>query len=378
VSKSPGINDILKTLIAMPTVTQDTAENEKALDYVQEFLAERGMRCERFVNDGYGSLVATTRPTKTPRVMLVGHIDVVPGPEDLFTMREESDKIVGRGAYDMKSAIAAYMLTVDQLRDQLEDYDFGIMLTTDEETRDLGVKHLLHEGYYPKEAAVLFDGAREWQLEKAAKGALYLYITIKDKTGHGSRPWQVNSTSIRMVKLLAEIEQLFPNVSPDTNTLNISAIMAGAIGEACNQIPAVTRAGLDIRTLDQGERDRIVTEIGELCSKYDAECEVFAEFPPLTHNMNDPHMEAFAASVEKITGIKSEGVTSNGASDAAHFLARGISCMVTWPTGGGHHSDNEWIDTEALQDITPILLDYLRNVAHVDAAVIVGQSTTVH
>jgi succinyl-diaminopimelate desuccinylase len=370
------MKNLLAELVAMPTVTIDAAANEKALDFIQDFLEERGMFCKRFEIEGYGALVATTQPTKTPRIMLVGHTDVVPGPLSQFTMREQDGKIIGRGVWDMKSAIAGYMNAVDQLQDNLSDYDFGIMLTTDEETRDLSVKPILDQGYFPTDAAVLMDGARDWQLEKLAKGALYLNLSIQGKTGHGSRVWLVDSTSIRMVKMLGEIEKLFPEPGPDTNTLNISFLDAGRANDAYNQIPATARAGLDIRSINKDERARLQREIVAICEKYGAECELYADFPPLEHDLDNPHMKAFAASIEKATGVKNEGVTSYGASDAGHFVARGVPCIVTWPTGGGHHSDDEWIDPKALEDIPKVIVDYLDKMAKQTTAVIVEQTVT--
>jgi len=61
------------------------------------------------------------------------HVDVVAGDESLFTLRTSGDKLSGRGAYDMKFAIAAYMQLVDELQGTLNAYDFSIMITTDEE-----------------------------------------------------------------------------------------------------------------------------------------------------------------------------------------------------------------------------------------------------
>ena len=321
------------------------------------------MHVYRTEHDDYGAIVATTMPTKTPRVMLVAHLDVVTASPAMFAMREKDGKIYGRGVYDMKCAIAGYMLAVDQLQNNLQDYDFGIMVTTDEEKRDLGVKTLIAEGYYPREAAVLLDGGYDWQVSKSAKGAWYANLAIHGKTGHGSRPWLVDSTSLRMVKLLSEIEQLFPNAGPLTNTLNVNMLNASNPGEAYNQIPATTLAGLDIRLISNAERVRIEREVNALCEKYGANLETVVTFDALEHDMEAPHMTSFLNNVEAQTGIKSDGVMSLAASDANWFVERGLECMVTYPIGGGHHSEEEWIDAQALEDITPILVGYLQEMA---------------
>jgi succinyl-diaminopimelate desuccinylase len=352
--------------VAIPTVTGQHSENNQALDIIERYLDERGFYIVRTEYEGFGALIATTQPTKTPRVMLVGHIDVVPALEKQFTVYEEDGKLFGRGVYDMKGAIAGYLVAVDTLKDELANYDFGFMITTDEEGADLGVKKLIADGFCPTEAAVLLDGAYDWQLAKAAKGAWYAHLAIEDTTGHGSRPWLVNSSSMRMVRLLNDIQALFPEPGPKTNTLNINMISGGAPGEAYNQIPAYTQAGLDIRVLSNEERIRIESAVAKLCKKYGATLKTLVEFTAITHNLDDPHMQSFAQHLEAHTGITNNGVVSLAASDANRFVDLGLECIVTYPLGGGHHSANEWIDAKALEDIPRIICSYLEDMARIN------------
>lgn len=64
---------LLQKFVAMPTVTGNFAANNQALDFIEDFLRKRGMHIARREYDGYGALVATTRPTKTPEIMLAAH-----------------------------------------------------------------------------------------------------------------------------------------------------------------------------------------------------------------------------------------------------------------------------------------------------------------
>jgi len=349
--------------VELPTVTGRLHVNNEALDFIESYLVDRGFYLYRTEYNGYGALVATTQPTKTPRVMLVGHIDVVPAFEKQFTMHEEDGKIFGRGVYDMKSGIAGYLTAIDMLSGKLTDYDFGIMITSDEETADQGIKNLLNEGFCPTEAAVLLDGAYDWHLAKSSKGALYFTVSIEGKTGHGSRPWLVSSSSMRMVSLLGDIQALFSQVNPETNTLNISMLQAGTPGEAYNQIPATAQAGLDIRVISPEERERIMAAVTKICKKYGATWELIVEFTAQTYNMNNPHIVSFASHIHKHTGLVSDGVMSLAASDANIFVDKGLACILTYPTGGGHHSSEEWIDSKALEDIPLIITGYLNDMA---------------
>ncbi|HET8671650.1 MAG TPA: M20 family metallopeptidase [Candidatus Saccharimonadales bacterium] len=356
----PLVEQLLRELVAMPTVTADTECNERALNFIASFLKERGMHVYQAKHDGYASLVATTQKTKTPKVMLVGHTDVVPAEEDFFKVEEQGDKLYGRGTRDMKGAIAAYMTVVDILQRQLDDYDFGIMVISDEETVDYGVIRLLKEGYRPK-SVVLLDGGESWHLEQLAKGALYMSIAVNGKTAHGSRPWQGDSASFKLVELLAEFQQDFVGHGPETDTLNVSNIRAGS--GAFNQIPDSATALLDIRLIDESHKAPVKARLEELCRKYDGSVEEIVYFPVLKHNMDNPYLVSFRDSITKVTGVEYSPTIAYGASDACRFDELGIPCAVTYPVSGGHHSATEWISKKALHDLVLILADHLEKTA---------------
>lgn len=325
--------------------------------------------------NGHDALVATTRQTKTPAVMLVAHIDVVPAPERLFTMTERDGKFFGRGVWDMKFAIASYLALVDELKDALDDYDFGIMISSDEELEDVGIRELAADGFLPK-VAILPDGANDWQIETAAKGATYFVVHFTGKTAHGSRPWLGDSVSLKIHRFISDLNELFDNQGPETPTLNISSMEVGKIGVALNRIPDAGRIALDIRVPNPAEQVRIMRELETLCVEYDARLEEVVSFPPLVHDADNQFFDAFAESIQKVTGIQQNGFLSLGASSAPAFVERGVPCILTSPTGGDRHSDDEWLDIASFAAFVPILRDYLSRVATVDNAALSGYNTS--
>src|SRR5438876_614410 len=152
------MRDILADLIAFPTVSGNLAASHEALDYIEHSLAQHGLHIQRHSWNGYPSLVATTQHTKNPRVLLAAHLDVVPAPPELFKLTKRGGKFYGRGTCDMKFAIAAYLQLIDDLSEDLNAYDLGIMITADEEIggKD-GVKALLEKGGYRADVCVLPD-----------------------------------------------------------------------------------------------------------------------------------------------------------------------------------------------------------------------------
>jgi acetylornithine deacetylase/succinyl-diaminopimelate desuccinylase-like protein len=351
------VEKLLRELVAMRTITADTVTNAKAIDRIEAFLASRGMHMHRSTHDGYDALVATTRPTKTPTVMLVGHTDVVAASDQMFAIEERDGRLYGRGTRDMKSALAAYMTVVDELKDNLSDYDFGIMLISDEETQDLGIIRLLEDNWRPK-SVVLLDGGESWGVESLAKGALYMSVKIAGKSAHGSRPWLGDSASFKLVELLAELQKDFEGHGPDTDTLNVSNLTAGS--GAFNQIPEAAAAMLDVRIIDPEHVEPIKERVRELCAKYDGTMEELVFFPVLKHDMDNPFIVSFVESITQVTGKTHEHTIAYGASDACRFDELGIPCAVTYPLSGGHHGEEEWIDKQALFDLVEILRDHIQ------------------
>lgn len=104
----------LQTLISFGSVTSNQQAVAALLDYVEGTLRLKGLTVERFESNGKNSLYASTRGQHHARVMLQGHIDVVPGGQPFS---QEGDKIYGRGCYDMLFATASFLQIVSDLED---------------------------------------------------------------------------------------------------------------------------------------------------------------------------------------------------------------------------------------------------------------------
>lgn len=351
----------LRQLISMPTVSSDHAANNKALDYLQAFFEERGLYVMRYSFNGVGSLVATIKKDdKTPKVLLAAHLDVVPGEPAQFTLRKEEGKYFGRGVFDMKLAIAAYMQVVDTLHYNLSDYDFGIMITADEEVGGSnGVERLVDLGYHP-EICILPDGAENWEIEVLAKGLWWSRLRVNGVAAHGSRPWEGDSASFKMIDLLHDIKQAFANQAPLTDTLNIGTMRSG---ETVNQVPAYAEADLDIRYLSEESLQKVKDEILQLCEKHAASLEVIVHGLPCINSLENPYIKTYKELVEQTVGITPQGVVAHGGTDGRFFTAIDVPCIISSPEGGNRHGADEWVSVQSAETFTQILHKYLEKVA---------------
>ncbi len=358
------MEDLLAKLVSMPTITDDTVANNLALDYLEDYFAQRSLHVERFESKGHGSLIATIKPgTKQAKVMLYGHIDVVPASEQGFTLRRNGDKLFGRGVLDMKFAIAAYMRVVDQLQERLDDYDFAIMITSDEEYggRDgiNSIPDLLAKGYR-SEVCIMPDGGRAWDVEAVAKGYWRFDLIATGRTAHGSRPWEGDSASLKLIQALHELRLKFKDHGPDTDTLNVGKIHGDG---TYNQVPSTMTAQIEIRLATDEAYQTNKTFVDTLCQKYGLTTRTRTQQQPLRQNIGHPLLQAFMQSITEVTGHRSKPCLSLAASDASYFNDVGIPCALTYLPGGEHHSENEWISGKALEMMPEVILRYLDTVA---------------
>jgi succinyl-diaminopimelate desuccinylase len=362
------IEQLLAKLVGMPTITDDAEANNMALDYIEQYLADRGMHTQRFSFANHGALIASTRPdnAKTPTVLLAAHVDVVSGSDEVFKLRLEDGKLKGRGVYDMKFAIAGYMQLVDDLQEHLDEYDFAIMITSDEEYGTVdnisGTLRLLEAGLRPAVAILPDSTAPNWDIESLVKGYWRFNLVATGRTAHGSRPWEGESASFKLIQALHDLKMHFANHGPLTDTLNIGIIEGGV---AFNQVPAHMTAAIEIRLIDDNSFTKNQALVQKLCDTYGLTFNTRVGEPPLKHNLDRPLVQAYMDSAETVTGRRPQKYVSLGGSDVIHFSARDIPCIVSCPEGGKHHSDDEWVDRKSFLQFVPILQHYVDSIAKI-------------
>lgn len=354
--------NILNNIIEMSSVSAYKMQAKQCLDYHHDYLKQYGMSVDNHTSSGFSSLVATTKDSKNPKVLLQAHIDVVPAPDKAFQMVERDGKLYGRGVYDMKFAAACYLQLVEDLKDELDQYDFGIMLTTDEEVGgENGVGYLLDQGY-SAEVCVLPDGGNDWALETACNGIWMVELIAEGKTAHGSRPWEGENAINKLTDLIHEIRDLFGDCQPYQHSLTVGQIGGGT---AINQVPGLAKATLDMRFTDNAGYEKFRKDIENLANKTGVTLETIVHTDDCHTDVENPYIASFINIAEQVRGQKLETCRSFGSTDARFFTAHDIPTIVIRPVGGGHHSDEEWIDKTSLEEFYQVLKAYVVETARI-------------
>ncbi|HKU17978.1 MAG TPA: M20/M25/M40 family metallo-hydrolase [Candidatus Saccharimonadales bacterium] len=360
---TPLHEDLLRQLVAMPTATSDRAGNNKALVFVEHFLQTRGMHVERLEKNGIRSIIATTAPhNKRPKVLLNAHIDAVPADESMLRLQLKSGKYYGRGVMDMKHAVAAFLTVVDRLKDELDEHDFGLMITSDEEIGSANsVPLLLFEYGYRPEVVIVPDGGNDWKLETFAKGVQWIELQASGKAAHASRPWEGESAIRRLLAALQEIETLSLAEPQPTDTLISVGTIAG--GTTANQIPASASAMLDIRTGSTADHEAIPRKIHEICKRHGVIDTSMSNEPPSVTDPNHPLVKPMIDIITGITG-RTHGTTYDyAATDGRFFTQAGIPTIVINPACGGIHTEKEWLSRRGFTQFCLAIEQYVRQIS---------------
>lgn len=356
-----SLRTYLSELIRFKTLTQDHAINLHALHWILKQVQDLPPHAKILHVNGFPSLIMTTRNTMTPRLWLQAHIDVVPASEEMFEARFDGNRFVGRGAFDMKFAIACYLQLVQELGKQVSQYDFGMMITSDEETGGQhGVKALLDQGYR-SEATFLPDGGKDWQFVSASRGIWHLRATCKGESQHGARPWLGKNAIVKLMRFTEELLEFFPKEPCNIenhfhNSMNVSTVSGGT---AMNQIPDLAEAQYDIRYVVE-DYQKLNAWMDAVLKKYpEIRIETLATGKGYQVDRQNPYFLVYQQCLTK-HGVTPSFEITHGSSDARYFAEYDIPVIVLRPVGGGHHSADEWIDLGELEKFYQVLRDFVQ------------------
>lgn len=354
---------LTERLIAFDTSTDEGLR--PALDFVEGWLEGSGATVERRVLRDRDCVIARVG-RGSRRVIFHGHLDVVPGHPEQFRARIADGRLYGRGAYDMKGALAAMMLaTADLAGAELADATIELVIVPDEERAQPGpnaTELLIADGL--RADFVICGEPTDLQVGVQAKGVLILRADVDGIAAHGSTPWLGRSAILDGVAMYQRIETL-PFAAESTELFARPSINLGRIsgGDATNKVPDACRLDIDIRYLPGQDPRDVLAQIRGIG---DWRVEVLVERPPAYVDPAHPYVTVLLAAA----GSHEQSATSvgrDGASDAVAFLAVDVPAIEFGPCGAGHHGPTEYVEVVSLPRYRSALVDFARAVGRDEA-----------
>jgi succinyl-diaminopimelate desuccinylase len=347
--------------LAERLISYDTSRPEgivTAASFVKGWLEARDIDVVDHVHDGLPVLEAAVGSADGPTIVFHGHLDVVPGHEEQFTPRVEGDRLLGRGAYDMKGGLAAMLCAVADLADT-DRVRVRFVCVPDEESEeiesrstDVRVKAGLTGDFaITGEPTNLHIGVQ-------AKGVLAMRLAIHGRSAHGSTPWLGDNAVLKAIDVFRQIECL-PFSRESSEMFDRPSINLGRItgGDALNRVPDLCVMDVDVRYLPGQDPGEILAQVRAIG---DVEVTRTFIYPPAQVSPANPYVRALRAAVERTVEGEAMSVGRDGASDAIAFQQAGIPAVEFGPAGGGHHGPDEWVSLASLTKYRGALVDFVR------------------
>ncbi|HRV59249.1 MAG TPA: M20/M25/M40 family metallo-hydrolase, partial [Solirubrobacterales bacterium] len=330
----------------------DTSHEEgvhEAAGFIKGWLDSRGVETEQGVCRGLPVITASRGEPDAPTVILHGHIDVVPAEAGQFEARVEGDRLIGRGAYDMKAALAAMMLALPTAEEPVPGVRVVLGIVSDEESEEAdnrGSNYLVRNGQSTERDAdgmgltgdfAITGEPTDMHVGVAAKGVLALRLTVAGRAAHGSTPWLGENAVLRAVDMFRGVESL-PFARESSELFDRPSINLGRIwgGDALNKVPDSCAIDVDIRYLPHQDPAQIREQIAGLGP---AAIETIIELPPVSGGGTDsPWIRALTGAASIHHEGPSLSVGRDGASDAVSFIRAGIPAVEFGPVGAGHRA----------------------------------------
>ena len=353
-------------LLRIPSRCGDEPQLVRVVDYTRAWLTAHGVWCMVETNEvGRVALYAGTVPGKVHDYQFVSHLDVVAGPDNLFTPRYDGDKVFARGACDTKgNAVVMCQVLAELVRKAATNADLpsvGMFLATDEDGGGRGTRNpamMIERGYLPRRMLIVGDSAGEapGQLFTAEKGHAHIDLIARGKGGHASRPWALDNPVPKLCAAYLKFAEAWdPGGDPSgTWRTYVSPTMLKA-SDAPNAIADEAVMHFSCRYTLPSEYERVIRTMKETTG---LEIRSTPGRPPVVNRPDDPEIAALLAAMRaKLPGGIREGRMS-AATDASYYAKLGLPIVIFAATGGEPHCDREWGSLQSLDEYAEFFVDY--------------------
>jgi acetylornithine deacetylase len=318
--------------------------------FVADWCEARGLEVE-IVGGERPSVIARRRGSGGGRSLLLnGHLDTVgvAGMAAPFEPRREDGRLYGRGAYDMKGALAALMLASAEAPTLRGDIVFTAV--ADEELASVGTETVLQ--HLTADAAIVAEPT-ELRVAVAHRGFVGFELETAGVAAHGSRPDLGVDAVVKMGPVLVALEQLDRRLQGGARhpLAGHGSVHASLIegGQELSSFPARCVLVGERRTIPGETVDLVEQELRGIAGE--AGVRIIAARDPYEAPVEHPFVEL----VVRAAGGQ-EHVGAPFWTDAALIAAAGIPTVLYGPAGDGAHAEQEWVDLDSLGRLRDVVL----------------------
>lgn len=361
--------DLAARLIACESVTPAQGA---VFDLLEAALVPLGFVVDRFVTgeapDGPVENLLAVRGSGGRHVAFAGHVDVVaPGPgwaSPPFAPEQRHGLLFGRGAVDMKGAVAAFVAAAERV--PADAGTISLIITGDEEgpavygTRAL-IDRMAARGIAP-DLCLVGEPTSQQRLGDMVKigrrGSVNIWIDVPGRQGHVAYPHLADNPIPKLVAALGAIDAVTldtGNAWFQPSNIEVTDITVG--NPATNVIPGHAAARLSIRFNDEHRGDELVERITAIVHAHAPEARVEGRISGEAFLTEPGDFSALvSAAIERHTGLTPELSTTGGTSDA-RFLSRLCPTVEFGLLNATMHKVDEAVAVDDLRALVAIYAD---------------------
>ena len=301
--------ELSRELIAFNTINPPGSELT-CIQHLEKILGGAGLETslQQFAPDRANLIARIGGADDRSPLCFTGHVDTVPlgnapWSVDPFAAEIVDGKMYGRGSTDMKCGVAAFVSAIANMADQLKETN-GVVLviTAGEEIGCEGAFHLARDGTFGRAGAIVVAEPTSNAALVGHKGALWLRLTFKGVTAHGSMPHLGDNAAFKAARAITALETFQFNVAPHpylgSPSLNVGTVRAGL---NVNSVPDLAEIGVDIRSIPGLDHSRIQEHLrAELGN--DVSLEPIVDVGSVWTDPSSPWLEEVYGIVRDVTG----------------------------------------------------------------------------
>jgi acetylornithine deacetylase len=300
-------------------------------------------------------------------LLLNGHSDTVgvSGMAEPFSARISENRLYGRGSYDMKGSLAAYLAVIKALNDAGVKLggDLAIAAVVDEEHASLGTEHLCKK--VKCDGAILAEPT-DMAICRAHRGFIWYEVETIGQAAHGSRYQEGIDANLHMGRFLAELDCLAqdlvnrpPHPLMGPPSLNASILQGGqelsTYSDRCVlKMERRTIAG-ETEEVCREELQAILDGLGKVDPAFNASLRPFFQRHPYEIGPDAPIVFAVEKAATQVLGASPRHIGQTFWTDAALMGQAGMETVLFGPSGKGLHCAEEWVSLESLFHLASIL-----------------------
>ena len=351
--------EFLREMIAIPSVSADVPQVNRAVRTMKAYLEKRGVYCVvETAPDGREVLYASITPGKRHDFVLAPHLDVVPAADPAqFTMKREGDRVIGRGTTDCKGRAVAVAEVLSALAGK--NVSVGCIFGSDEEIGGGATTWMVtKKGYVPNKMAIVADTGYG-RLVYAHKGQTMYLVKARGRSGHSSRPWACDDSITKIARAYMRIRDIWDKRHPladDKWSDVLTPTMIKADSGAYNLIPGALDMVLNLRSVNPAAKDEAL-EL--LKAETGCEVEVLRHSPPVTSDPKHPLMERLRKAMSETLGREVPFDRMFAATDARCFVTCGVPIAMVGTNGHGAHAADESDSLSSMDQMRDFLVKFL-------------------